>query len=113
MGFTKETASKAGKKSSRKGRQNKTTAEIKEAFQKLIVGNLDNLDAWIKEIAQNDPAKAFDLILKISDYVVPKLTRQEFVTGFQDYDDVMNMSEEERDARIKELLEKAKKSDLI
>ena len=63
-----------------KGAQNKTTKEIREAYQRLVEGNLDNMSLWLARIASEDEEKAFDLMLKLSEYVIPKLARQE-VTG--------------------------------
>ena len=74
------TGSKTGGRD--KGTPNKVTKEIKEAFQTLVEGNIDNLDNWINETAKKDPAKAIDIILKISEYVLPKLSRTELKTNF-------------------------------
>ncbi len=63
-----------------KGSQNKTTKEIREAYQRLVEGNLDNMSLWLARIASEDEEKAFDLMLKLSEYVIPRLARQE-VTG--------------------------------
>ena len=77
MPFTKETAKEAGSLSSRKGIANKTTQEIKEAYQILIENNLDNMTTWLKKIGDENPEKAFDILIKMSDFIVPKLSRQE------------------------------------
>lgn len=57
----------------KKGTANKVTKEIKEAYQQLINNNLDNLDTWIKDIAKDNPVKAMELIIKLSDFVLPKM----------------------------------------
>ena len=62
-----------------KGKPNKTTTEIREAYQMLLSKNIDNLDAWINQVAEKDPKGAVDLILKLSEYCVPRLARQEIV----------------------------------
>ena len=63
-----------------KGKPNKTTKEIREAYQKLVEDNLTNMTKWLTEVAAENPEKAMDLMLKLSEYMIPKLARQE-VTG--------------------------------
>ena len=59
---------------------NHSTKRIKEAFAMLVEQNLDNLNIWLADIAADDPAKAMDLIIKLSERFVPALARTE-VTG--------------------------------
>ena len=59
---------------------NKSTKLMKEAFAMLVEDNLPNLNLWISQIASEDPAKAMDLIIKLSERFVPALARTE-VTG--------------------------------
>ncbi len=68
------------------GTKNKATKQIREAYQKLTEDNLDNMNRWLMQTAQEDPAKAMDLMLKLSEYIIPKLARQE-ITG-QDGEDL-------------------------
>lgn len=63
-----------------KGKPNKTTAEIREAYQRLVEDNLTNMTKWLGEVATDNPERAMDLMLKLSEYMIPKLARQE-VTG--------------------------------
>jgi hypothetical protein len=58
---------------------NKTTTQIKEAYQKLLEDNLGNMTLWLGKIAEKDPARATELMLKLSEYILPKLARQEVV----------------------------------
>jgi hypothetical protein len=58
---------------------NKTTTQIQEAYQKLLEDNLDNMTLWLGKIAEKDPARATELMLKLSEYILPKLARQEVV----------------------------------
>lgn len=67
---------RAGKKP---GTKNRTTKEIREAYQKLTEENLENMTLWLGQIAADDPAKAMDLMLRLSEYIIPKLARQELV----------------------------------
>jgi hypothetical protein len=85
-----------------KGTPNKTTSEIKEAYQLLVENNLENMTSWLEQIGRDNPEKAFDLIIKMSDFIVPKLSRQEVKL------DKPTLTPEEKDARIKFLLKKAK-----
>ena len=62
-----------------KGTPNKTTREIREAYQNLVEMNLENMTSWLASVATEDPEKAMDLMLKLSEYIIPKLARQEVV----------------------------------
>lgn len=55
-----------------KGAQNKITKEIKEVFKEIIECNLSQLEADILELS---PKERIDVILKISEFVLPKLQR--------------------------------------
>jgi len=70
MGFDKETASLAGKKSKRG--QDNNLKEIRETFRNILENNQPNIQNWLEEVAKNDPAKALDLLLKMSSFVVSK-----------------------------------------
>ena len=63
----------------KKGTPNKSTIEIREAYQKLVEGNLENMTKWLDTIAKDNPEKAMDMMLKLSEYMIPKLARQEIV----------------------------------
>ena len=53
-----------------KGTPNKTTAEIREAYQKLVEDNLTNMTEWLKQVADQNPEKAMELMLKLSEYMI-------------------------------------------
>lgn len=78
----------AGRK---KGVPNKDTKEIREAFQKLIEDNLENMTEWLMRVAEKNPAKAIELINGLSDYVIPKLSRAE-VKAEVENKDVVDLS---------------------
>lgn len=63
----------------KKGTPNSTTKEIKEAYQMLVESNLDNMSKWLADVAGDDPKQALELMLKLSEYMIPKLARQEIV----------------------------------
>lgn len=60
-----------------KGATNKTTNKIREAFQKLIEDNLENMTVWLSDVAEEDPKAALDIISKLGEYTTPKLARVE------------------------------------
>jgi hypothetical protein len=57
------------------GTCNKTTKQIREAYQSFVEGKLDKVEGWFDDVAAKDPAQALDLMLKFSEYFVPKLAR--------------------------------------
>jgi len=60
-----------------KGAVNKTSNKIREAFQKLIEDNLENMTIWLKQVAADDPKAALDIMSKLGEYTTPKLARVE------------------------------------
>ena len=77
---------------SRKGIPNKTTAEIRNAFQLLVEDNLDNMTLWLSDVAAEDPERALEIILKMSEYIVPKLSRTEVKADITDKSIVINLN---------------------
>ena len=59
-----ENINRAGRKP---GSKNKATKEIREAYQRLTEDNLDNMSTWLSPIAGDDPAKAMNLMLRLSE----------------------------------------------
>ena len=64
-----------------KGSKNKITEEIREAFQMVLENKLPDLERWLQQTAQEDPAKAIDLLLKLSNRFLPELSRQELTAA--------------------------------
>lgn len=64
----------------RKGTPNKVTREFRETVRLLLERNADNVEAWLAEVAADDPARALDLLAKLAEFAAPKLSRSE-VTG--------------------------------
>lgn len=64
-----------------KGSLNKTTRDVREAVSELVQGNIDNLHRWLGQVAKSDPARAFELVLKLMEYHIPKLARTELALG--------------------------------
>ena len=55
-----------------KGSANKATTKAREAFAKLLDGRIDDLNAWIDKVAQDDPARAFHMVMELAKYTVPR-----------------------------------------
>lgn len=62
------------------GAPNKATVQAREAIAAFVDGNAHRLTEWLDKVAEEDPAKAFDLFQRVIEYHVPKLARQE-ITG--------------------------------
>jgi hypothetical protein len=77
---------KAGQSGNVKGRpqgaKDKAKADIKQAFQSLVEGNLSNIETWLSAVATKDPAKALEFMLRISEFIVPKMKAMELKTDF-------------------------------
>lgn len=67
----------------RAGVPNKVTREFRQTVADLLDANTDNVAAWLAAVAEGDPAagrppdpaRALDLIVKLAEYAVPKMTR--------------------------------------
>lgn len=67
----------AGRK---KGVPNKATTNARTAIAKLADANAPKLNKWLNEVYKNDgPKAALDVYVKLIEYCVPKLARQEVV----------------------------------
>jgi hypothetical protein len=63
------------------GSQNNATKLMKQSFAMLIENNLPMMETWLQEIAANDPGKAFDIIIRLSERFVPALARTELTSA--------------------------------
>lgn len=72
MAFDSETAREAGKKSSRKGIGNKSTAELKKSLKAIVDDELENIDRLLSSL---DPKDRLDIVCKLLPYVLPKQTQ--------------------------------------
>jgi hypothetical protein len=67
---------KKGNKASKgrpKNAVNKSTKELRAAFKILLDNNLDELQETLDIIRTKNPAKYIELILKLTEYSLPKL----------------------------------------
>lgn len=68
-----------------KGAVNKSTKVVREAIAELLSRNSAYMDRWLRRVADGDevlgikadPYKALDIMLKMSEYHIPKLSRTE------------------------------------
>jgi hypothetical protein len=60
-----------------KGTQNSSTERVKTYYLDLLNGNLENIQEWLNQTAEADPAKALDFLLKLSPFVIPKKTESD------------------------------------
>lgn len=56
-----------------KGTPNRTTKEVRQQFEHLLNNNVDKLQSLFDKVAEENPTKAIELILKVSEFVLPKL----------------------------------------
>lgn len=64
----------------KKGVPNNTTRDVRAAIATIAENKISEVEGWLTSIAQEDPAKALDLYLRMIEYHIPKLARSE-VTG--------------------------------
>ncbi|MGL5736242.1 MAG: hypothetical protein ACRCYS_15365, partial [Beijerinckiaceae bacterium] len=65
-----------------KGLPNKTTALAREAIAAFVDGNAPRLQGWLDDIAADEkhgPKVAFECVMSLLEYHVPKLARTEHV----------------------------------
>ncbi len=68
------------------GTPNKVSKDVREAYQALIESNLENMNSWLSEVSKENPAKALELMIRLSDFVLPKLKQIEFNDNENAYD---------------------------
>lgn len=61
-----------------RGAQNKSTTAMREAMTLLIENNLDKMDAWLERIAEEDPKAAFQCMMGLMEFHLPKCSRVQF-----------------------------------
>jgi len=81
---------KKGEKTPNQGKRGpgRTTLQAREAIAKLVDGNADRLQAWLDEIAEKDPEKAWRCMMDVIEYHIPKLARTEHVIEDKDAHDM-------------------------
>ena len=70
-----------------KGAINKATKTFRDTVNSLLENNSENVEKWLKAVAEGDPLKdvkpdpkgALDLMAKLAEYAAPKLARTEHI----------------------------------
>lgn len=89
------------------GVPNKTTTEIREAFQMLVESKLPDMQNWITIVGEKDPARALDVMIRLGGFIIPKLQRVE-VKGELTVEQLLMLTPEQRRTRILELQQQIK-----
>lgn len=63
------------------GIPNKTTTDFKKAINNLVEYATPEMVSWLKQVAEEDPAKALDLLHKLAEFAYPKLARTELANA--------------------------------
>jgi hypothetical protein len=58
-----------------RGTPNKATAEARNVFAEFVDANADKAQELWERVAKEDPAKALDLLAKLAEFTIPKLSR--------------------------------------
>jgi hypothetical protein len=61
-----------------KGSKDKAKTNIKETFQLLVEDNLSNIQKWLSVVANDNPTAALNFVLKLSEFIIPKIKVAEF-----------------------------------
>ena len=54
---------------------------MRQAIIKIVNDNIENIPEWLRSIAQDDPARAMDLILKLCKFAIPELRSTDISFG--------------------------------
>ena len=77
MRFSEGNKKGAGRKV---GSKNKTTQEVRDILRLLLENNLDTLQEKLDEVGEKSPAKYVELIFKLTEYVIPKISPTQVVS---------------------------------
>lgn len=105
MPFNRETAKRAGAKSTRKGIKNSKTEALREKINQLLEDQWDNI---LMDLDVMTPKERVNVYVMLLEYAIPKLSRQEVqeVTSLEEF---LKMSPDQRRDRIIELQQKLNK----
>lgn len=60
-----------------RGVENRATSMAREAIARFVDSNIDQLHEWLERIAEENPKAAFDCLMSVCEYHIPKLARSE------------------------------------
>lgn len=67
-------------KGRKKGTPNKATGDVRAMIAIVAERNASKVEGWLTRIGRKNPGKALDLYLRMIEYHIPKLSRQEVVS---------------------------------
>ena len=67
-----------------KGTPNKYTQELKDTYQDFLNKNIGKMQSLFDDVAATNPQKALELMIKISEFVLPKMKAIELDTPVND-----------------------------
>jgi hypothetical protein len=76
-----------------RGARNRSTKAMKSALAQLIDDNLDNMNDWLDEMAKDDPKGAFQSMLSLMEFHMPKMSRVTHVDELQEEEKTSKGSE--------------------
>ena len=76
----------------------KPQSDIKQAYKNLIEDNLPKVTAWLNDVAKDNPAKALEFILKLSEFIIPKMKATEITDTSNS--EINQLSEEDFNERL-------------
>lgn len=56
-----------------KGSLNRASADFKSTVQGLLTDNAKNVAIWLERVAEENPARALELLTKLAEFAVPRL----------------------------------------
>lgn len=61
------------------GSKNRATNAMREAMASLIDNNIDKMSGWLDQIGRDDPYAAFQCMLRLMEFHIPKMSRVMYV----------------------------------
>jgi hypothetical protein len=78
-----------------RGVPNQVTRDTREAFRLLVEDNADRLQGWLDRVGTKNPAKAAEILVKLAEFIVPRLARTEVIASPLIGADVSNLTSEQ------------------
>ena len=75
-----------------KGTPNKTTKALREAYSDLLENNMSRVQELFDKVAEKNPQKALELLLKLSEFALPKLRAIEVNNESEDKQTSLNIN---------------------
>lgn len=74
---TGQIKSRKGAASSKVNNEFKQAKAVRNLYQQLVEANIPNIQDALDQVREENPAKFIELVTSLSEYVLPKLSRQE------------------------------------